>query len=51
MGLGLGLIFLPTAIVCMHHFKKRRAFITGIVLSGASAGAIVFPLGEFFPSF
>jgi MFS family permease len=44
MGLGLGMIFLPTATVCMHHFKKRRAFITGIVLSGASAGAIVFPL-------
>lgn len=52
MGLGLGMIFLPTAIVCMHHFKKRRAFITGIVLSGASAGAIVFPLvlDKFLPT-
>jgi len=50
MGLGLGIIFLPTTIVCMHHFKKRT-FVTGIVLSGTSAGAIVFLLGEFFPSF
>ncbi|EDR10193.1 uncharacterized protein LACBIDRAFT_318340 [Laccaria bicolor S238N-H82] len=29
MGLGLGMIFLPTAIVCKHHSKKWRASSRG----------------------
>lgn len=44
MGLGLGLTFLPSLSIISHHFKTRRALATGIVMTGASAGGIVFPI-------
>ncbi|KAJ2918125.1 hypothetical protein MD484_g2299, partial [Candolleomyces efflorescens] len=44
MGCGLGLVFLPSATICLIHFKERRAFVTGIVMSGSSFGAMIFPL-------
>ncbi|KAJ2926442.1 hypothetical protein H1R20_g10652, partial [Candolleomyces eurysporus] len=44
MGSGLGLVFLPSATICLIHFKERRAFITGIVMSGSAFGAMIFPI-------
>ncbi|KZT01573.1 MFS general substrate transporter [Laetiporus sulphureus 93-53] len=44
MGLGLGTAFLPSLSIVSHHFRRRRALAIGIVISGASAGGIVFPI-------
>jgi hypothetical protein len=33
MGLGQSLLFLPSISVIGHHFKRRRAFATGIAVS------------------
>jgi len=44
MGIGLGLTFVPTVSLTVHHFRRRKVLATGIVMSGSSLGAIVFPL-------
>lgn len=44
VGLGVGLLFLPSLSIVSHHFRARRAIATGIVVSGASCGGIVFPI-------
>jgi len=44
MGIGLGLTFVPTVSLTVHHFRRRRVLATGIVMSGSSLGAVVFPL-------
>ncbi|KZT63274.1 MFS general substrate transporter [Daedalea quercina L-15889] len=44
MGLGLGLTFLPSLSIVGHHFRTRRALAVGVVISGSSAGGIVFPI-------
>ena len=44
-GLAVGLLFLPSLSIVGHHFSaRRRALATGIVVSGASCGGIVFPI-------
>ncbi|KAF8148395.1 MFS general substrate transporter [Crassisporium funariophilum] len=44
MGLGLGFTFVPTISIAVHHFRRRKALATGVILSGSSAGAVVFPI-------
>jgi MCP family monocarboxylic acid transporter-like MFS transporter 10 len=44
MGIGQGMLFLPALTIVSHHFRKRKALATGIVVTGASAGGIVFPI-------
>ncbi|KAK7044474.1 MFS general substrate transporter [Favolaschia claudopus] len=44
MGVGLGLTFLPTLGIVVHHFKNKRGLASGIVLSGSSTGATIFPI-------
>ncbi|KAF7347110.1 MFS general substrate transporter [Mycena venus] len=44
MGIGLGLTFLPTISIVVHHFKRHRGLTSGIVMSGSSIGATVFPI-------
>lgn len=44
MGLGIGLIFVPVVSIPSHYFARRRSLVAGIILSGNSAGAIVFPI-------
>jgi len=44
MGIGLGLTFLPTVSIVVHHFKRHRGLTSGIVMSGSSIGATVFPI-------
>lgn len=43
MGLGLGFTFVPSAIVVMPYFQRRRGLMTGAVLAGNSLGAMIFP--------
>jgi MFS transporter, MCT family, solute carrier family 16 (monocarboxylic acid transporters), member 10 len=44
MGLGIGLTFVPTVSITVHHFRHRRGLASGVALSGSSAGALVFPI-------
>ncbi|KAF7297949.1 hypothetical protein HMN09_01015700 [Mycena chlorophos] len=44
MGLGVGLIFLPSLSITVHHFKRHRALASGIIMSGTSLGATLFPI-------
>ncbi|KAJ7075609.1 major facilitator superfamily domain-containing protein [Mycena belliarum] len=44
MGIGLGLTFVPTISIVVHHFKRHRGLTSGIVLSGSSLGATFFPI-------
>jgi MFS family permease len=43
IGIGIGFTFVPSAIIAMHYFVRRRGLVTGIVLAGGSLGAVVFP--------
>ncbi|KAF9063526.1 major facilitator superfamily domain-containing protein [Rhodocollybia butyracea] len=51
MGIGMGMVFLPSLSICSHYFRRRRAFAMGIVLSGGSLGAAISPilLNHLFP--
>ncbi|KAG5728432.1 Riboflavin transporter MCH5 [Termitomyces sp. T112] len=44
MGLGQALLFLPSITIISHHFKRRRAMATGVAVSGASVGGVVWPI-------
>jgi len=44
MGIGLGLTFVPTVSLTVHHFRRRKVLATGIVMSGSSLGAVIFPI-------
>ncbi|TFK31637.1 major facilitator superfamily domain-containing protein [Crucibulum laeve] len=44
MGLGQSLLFLPSVSIIGQHFKNRRALATGIAVSGASVGGIIWPI-------
>ncbi|KAF9447281.1 MFS general substrate transporter [Macrolepiota fuliginosa MF-IS2] len=44
MGLGQAMLFLPSISVVSHHFKSHRAMATGVAVSGASVGGIVWPI-------
>ncbi|KAF8868817.1 MFS general substrate transporter [Gymnopilus junonius] len=44
MGIGLGCTFIPTVSVVSHHFNERKVLATGIVMSGSSLGAVIFPI-------
>lgn len=44
MGLGLGILYVPTSAVVSHHFKTNRALAMGIVDSSASLGGIAFSI-------
>ena len=38
------MLFLPSLSIVSHHFRRRRALATGIVVSGASCGGVAFPI-------
>jgi len=43
MGIGIGLVFVPTAIIPLYYFKRRKGLAMGIVISGGSLGGMIFP--------
>jgi hypothetical protein len=51
IGCGLGLVFLPSATICMFHFKERKALMTGIAMSGSCFGAMIYPISAFVSPF
>jgi len=44
MGIGLGLLFVPTLAVINHHFLRRRGLAGGVAFSGTAVGGIIFPI-------
>jgi len=44
LGIGLGCTFIPTVSIAVHHFSRRKVLATGIVMSGSSLGAVIFPI-------
>ncbi|KAJ7202840.1 major facilitator superfamily domain-containing protein [Mycena pura] len=44
MGIGMGIIFLPSLSISAHYFKRRRGVAMGIILSGSSVGAVIYPI-------
>ncbi|KIK42704.1 hypothetical protein CY34DRAFT_83114 [Suillus luteus UH-Slu-Lm8-n1] len=43
-GVAIGLTNVPSIAVVSHHFQRRRAVAMGIVVAGASLGAILHPI-------
>ena len=47
MGVGIGLMFIPSIVVLSQHFRtKRRALVSGIAFTGAGVGACIYPISE-----
>ncbi|KAF8202013.1 major facilitator superfamily domain-containing protein [Mycena galopus ATCC 62051] len=43
-GIGQSLLFLPSLSIIPQHFKRHRAFATGVGVSGASLGGVIWPI-------
>ncbi|KAJ7722850.1 major facilitator superfamily domain-containing protein [Mycena metata] len=43
-GIGQSLLFLPSLSIIPQHFKRNRAFATGVGVSGASFGGVIWPI-------
>ncbi|GLB41018.1 putative MFS general substrate transporter [Lyophyllum shimeji] len=44
MGIGMGLMFLPSLTVTSHYFRARRSLAMGVVISGSSVGGCLYPI-------
>ncbi|KJA21762.1 hypothetical protein HYPSUDRAFT_41606 [Hypholoma sublateritium FD-334 SS-4] len=44
MGLGMGLIFIPSLTVTSHYFRVKRSIAMGFVIAGSSIGGVVYPI-------
>ncbi|KAF5381766.1 hypothetical protein D9615_005434 [Tricholomella constricta] len=44
MGIGMGLMFLPSLTVTSHYFRARRSLAMGVVISGSSLGGCLYPI-------
>ncbi|KIJ54706.1 hypothetical protein M422DRAFT_24608 [Sphaerobolus stellatus SS14] len=44
VGIGVGMLYVPSVAVVSHYFQKRRNFAMTIVASGSSVGAVVHPI-------
>jgi MFS family permease len=44
MGIGVGLIYVPSVAVISHYFRKKRTLAMAIVACGTSLGSIVHPI-------
>ncbi|KAF9044415.1 MFS general substrate transporter [Panaeolus papilionaceus] len=51
MGLGMGLMFLPSLTITSHYFRRKRSMAMGLVVAGSSLGGVVYPilLNNVFP--
>ncbi|KAF8177697.1 MFS general substrate transporter [Pholiota molesta] len=43
-GIGAGMIYVPGVAIVAQHFTRKRALVMGIVASGGSLGAILYPI-------
>lgn len=44
MGTGMGILFLPSLSVSAHYFRRKRGITMGIILTGSSVGAVLYPI-------
>ncbi|KAK7050720.1 MFS general substrate transporter [Favolaschia claudopus] len=44
LGIGFGMVYLPSIAVLSHYFRRRRALAMTIAASGSSLGATVHPI-------
>ncbi|KAL2106157.1 hypothetical protein VUR80DRAFT_7210 [Thermomyces stellatus] len=44
IGVGCGLVFLPSTAILSQYFKKRRAFAIGIASTGSPVASMIFPI-------
>ncbi|PPR07866.1 hypothetical protein CVT24_005603 [Panaeolus cyanescens] len=44
MGLGMGLMFLPSLTITSHYFRRKRSMAMGLVVAGSSIGGVVYPI-------
>ncbi|KAI0881348.1 MFS general substrate transporter [Annulohypoxylon maeteangense] len=44
VGLGCGLLFLPSAAILSQYFARRRALALGVQSTGSPIGGIIFPI-------
>ncbi|KAJ3569824.1 hypothetical protein NP233_g4800 [Leucocoprinus birnbaumii] len=44
VGLGMGLMFIPSISVSAHYFRRRRSLAMGLVIVGASLGGCIYPI-------
>ena len=43
VGLGNGLVFIPSMTICSTYFLKNRALALGVAASGSATGGLVYP--------
>jgi len=43
MGVGVGLVFVPSSTIALAYFRRWRGFALGIVMSGSAFGGMIFP--------
>ncbi|KAF9561240.1 MFS general substrate transporter [Agrocybe pediades] len=44
MGIGMGIMFLPSLTITSHYFKQKRSMAMGVVIAGSSLGGVVYPV-------
>ncbi|CAF9904023.1 MAG: hypothetical protein ALECFALPRED_004806 [Alectoria fallacina] len=44
VGVGDGLLFLPSIVIVSQYFDKKRALATGIASMGSSIGGVIYPI-------
>ncbi|KZT05139.1 MFS general substrate transporter [Laetiporus sulphureus 93-53] len=44
IGLGAGCLLVPALSAQSHHWRRRRSFAMGLVLTGSSVGGIIYPI-------
>ncbi|KAF8957730.1 MFS general substrate transporter [Flammula alnicola] len=44
VGIGIGMIYVPSIAVLSHYFQRRRSLVMTLVASGSSLGAVVHPI-------
>ncbi|KAF8880532.1 major facilitator superfamily domain-containing protein [Infundibulicybe gibba] len=44
MGIGMGLMFLPSLTLASHYFRAKRSLAMGCVIAGSSVGGCLYPI-------
>lgn len=44
MGIATGILYQPALAIVSQYFERRRSFVMGLVMMGASTGGVLFPI-------
>ncbi|KAF8901153.1 major facilitator superfamily domain-containing protein [Gymnopilus junonius] len=44
MGIGMGMMFLPSLTITSHYFRVKRSTAMGFVVAGSSFGGVIYPV-------